>query len=175
VRPTSEISYDWKRGSLTLDAPSGVAFAGCFGVGRDPVRFANGLELKSARVVNPPGMPYPVSATENYLAFSAVATDGQPLATAHAVVISLGSTSFNTGFSLDPEQVAAGKPYVNMQGGTAPVLVARVSVELDPGPLRGMRYRMLDWQRREIGTGIIDGLTWTIPADLQIYLIECTR
>lgn len=186
VRPTPQIEYDWHRGHLKLDSPGAASYAGFFAQHGGPVRFASGVVLDQVAVVNPPGMPYPMSATEAYVAFALVAADGRPLAESASIACSLVSTSFNHGFQLDHAKVAegnlghTGKPYQGMKLGDGkakpPVLVARAGGVVTAPALAGMTWKAVDWHFRPVATGKVaaDGVL-AISADLPIYQIELSR
>lgn len=179
IAATPQMVYDHQRGHLRFDAPGAAMFCGFFAQAGGPVRFDSGLVLRDVRVLNDAGMPYPVTEDEKYVTFGVVSRDGRPLAETRDAILSAMSTSFNSGFTLDASKIAqewflSGETFPAKAGGM-PVLFARVEATLDAGPLRGMRYRMLDWHRREIASGTIDGETFVVPADKPVWMIELTR
>ncbi len=185
VRPTSQITFDWQRGNLRLDAPAGVSWTGFFARHGGPVAFSNGITLDQVEVINDPGVNYPVTDDELYISFAVVAEDGKPLAETKQAVMTLVSTSFNYGFTLDESKVAGGnlgytgKPYEGMNpGGNVPdkpaVAYVRAGARLATGPLKGMRYRMIDWRFHEIAAGVV-GDVLQIPVDKPVFTIELTR
>ncbi len=183
LKPTEQITFDWSKGSLTFDTPNGVSFAGFLGHYGAKYTFTNGVSLSNVTITNPPGMSYPVGPDELYVAFSTVAQDGQPLATSKRVLISLVSTSFNTGYKINEDNVArgdlgyTGKPFAGQRQDEhpqTPVTVARVGGTLTASALKGMHYRFLDWHFREIGTGTV-GESLSIPADKPVFITELTR
>ncbi|MBC7807702.1 MAG: hypothetical protein H7145_16335, partial [Akkermansiaceae bacterium] len=103
LTPTEEIAYDWHRGNLRFDAPGVAMFTGFFAQLESPqAHFGkSGVTLSDVVVVNPPGTPYPVGADEKYVEFSVASADGKPLPETRRAVLSLVSTSFNSGFQLD--------------------------------------------------------------------------
>jgi len=175
IRPTDEITFDTRRAHLLLDAPSAIAYNGFFAQYGGPVIFKNGLTLDQVRIINPPDMPYPVTDAEKYLGFAAVAQDGLPLAQSKKIIVSLVSTSFNTGYSADAEKVAVGKFLENQKVGKAPVLVARVGAVISGPALAGMSYKFLDWAMSTIGEGVIEKDRLTIPADQPVFCVELSR
>ena len=185
VRPTSQIAYDWQRGNLRLDAPAGVSWTGFFARHGGPVTFSNGIVMDQVEVINDPGVNFPVTKDELYVSFAVVAHDGKPLAETKSAVMSLVSTSFNYGFTLNEDKVASGnlgytgKPYEGMNaGGNVPgkpaVAYVRAGAHITTGPLKGMRYRMIDWHAREIDAGIV-GDALLIPANKPVFTIELSR
>ncbi|MFP4055699.1 MAG: hypothetical protein ACLF0G_02385 [Candidatus Brocadiia bacterium] len=184
IRPTSEITYDWQRGHLKLDAPGVAGFVGFYGDLPDPsagVTFAKtGVRLTDVKVVNPPDMPYPVTPDERYIAFSLASADGQPLATCKRALLSLVSTSFNTGFALDTSEEADIREFHGAQvargrRGRLPVLVARVDAMVECGAIDGMSYRLYDYEMNEIGGGTVGGATLRLPADKPFFLVALQR
>ncbi len=187
IRPTDQITFDWQRGFMKLDAPAGVSWTGFFARQDGPVKFADGIELDKVSVINDPGVNYPVGDDELYISFAAVAEDGKPLAESKKVVVSLVSTSFNNGFKLVEENVARGdmghtkKPYQGMTrggggDGKPPVAYVRAGATVIAPPLAGMKYKWLNWHFKPIGEGEVgaDGKL-VIPADKPIFTIELTR
>jgi len=185
LRPTNQISYDWQRGSLRLEAPAGVSWTGFFARNGGPVTFANGITMDEVEVINDAGVNYPVTKDELYVSFAAVAQDGKPLAESKHVLVTLVSTSFNWGFKLNEDNVArgdlgyTGKPYQGMNaGGNVPgkpaVAYVRAGARITSGPLKGMKYRMMDWRGKEIDSGTV-GRRLRIPADQPIFTIELSR
>ncbi len=185
IKPTDQITFDWQQSFMKFDAPAGVSWTGFFAKQTGPVRFDNGIALADVQVINDEGVNYPVTKDQLYVSFSAVADDGKPLAESKKVIVSLVSTSFNWGFKINEENVArgdlgyTGKPFegqVNAQGekGKPPVAYARAGAVVTTGPLKGMKYTMMDWALRPIGQGVV-GETLTIPADKPVFYIELTR
>lgn len=186
VRPTDQIAFDWQKGCMLFDAPAGVAWAGFFAQQPGPVRFSNGIVLSDVAVKNDEGVNYPVAADERYIAFAAVAEDGRPLAQSSKVMLSLVSTSFNWGFKLDEESVAAGDlgyrgtPYKKMtwggrEKGKPSVAYARAGATIHCPPLDGMRYTLKDWHFRTIAQGVVKDATLRVPEDQPVFYIELSR
>lgn len=180
IIPTDEIAYDWHRGNLKLDSPAAAAFVGFYGVLRDPaegVDFqAADVTLRNVTVVNPEGMAYPVTPEERYIAFSLTSADGKPLTDCGEAWLSLVSTSFNTGFSLDikpslPEYHGA----MAADGGSLPVLVARVAGTVESAAVNGMNYTMYDWEMNVIEEGQISGGKFEVPAEKPVFFIRLQR
>lgn len=172
IAPTDEIAYDTRRGGLTFDAPSGAAFTGFMTRFGNVLRFPKaGVELRDVVIDVPADMPYPEDLAEDrYIAFGVIAEDGKPLAKTASATLSLVSTSFNSGYvhSLD----AGGKA----KGGGWPVLTARVAGTVVCPAIAGMRYRLLDWHTKELGTGTVgaDGVL-QIPNTLPVWFVALSR
>ncbi len=170
IRPTDQIAYHWRKGSLMFDATSVAAYTGFLADWGDTVRFEEAdVTLRDVAIVNPSGIAFPVTEDEGYVTFALATTDGRPLDEADAARLCLVSTSFNTEFELG---MVTGR---RNQRGSIPVLVARVSATLDAPVLDGMRYTFLDWHGQPIGSGLVAGGSLTIPADLPIWTVELTR
>ena len=184
IRPTDQITFDWQKGFLKLDAPAGVSWTGFYANQTGPVVFGNGITLSNVQVVNEDGVNYPVGKDELYVSFAAVANDGKPLGESSRVTVSLVSTSFNYGFKLNEEMVArgdlgyTGKPYEGMDRGSPagkpPVAYVRAGAVITAGPLEGMKYLLLDWDMKEIGAGTV-GKELVISADKPVFVITLTR
>ena len=170
--PTKQITFDWKKGFLRLDAPAAVAFAGLMANVGEAVSFDAGVTLRDVRIRHPEGIYERVGDDEKYIAFALVSRDGKPLAACGQATLSLVSTSFNTGFRLaDP--AGGGRRTV---AGTTPVLVARVGGVVRARALAGMRYELLDWHMGRIGSGQVgeDGVL-EVPADKPVFCVQLTR
>lgn len=178
LRPTDQIEYSWKapQQHLRLDAPAGMVYSGFLGQLADPtIRFKNGVQLSNVTLINPPETPYPVSAKETFISFALTAKDGLPLKDSRRITLSLISTSFNTGFALNPEKIAAGDLYSHIKTGADPVLRTRVGGLVTAPALDGMSYRALDWHLKELAKGTVKNGQLTIPANLPIFIVEFTR
>jgi hypothetical protein len=180
LQPTDQISFDWHKGNLVFDAPSAVSYTGFFANNGATVKFKNGIVLDKVVIKNPEGISYPMSDTEKYVSFALVAEDGLSLEKSKKVYVSLVSTSFNNGFSLDNDSVAAGKPYEGLKyggdvAGKPPVLVARAGAEIKVPMLDGMKYVLKDWNFKKIGEGSIKAGTIKFPADKPVFYMELSR
>jgi len=180
-RPTPEMELDWRKGFLRFDAPGTAMYSGFFANYGGPVKFDNGIILDSVNVVNPPDMPYPVRPDELYISFCIAACDGKPIAETKRAVLSLVSTSFNSGFKIDESKIRKEyswqyNPGATIKAGRTPVLVARAGARISASALAGMRYLMRDWRLQPIGEGTVgkDGVL-KVPADKPIYIMELTR
>jgi hypothetical protein len=180
IRPTGEISYDSRKGNMVFDAPSAVSYTGFYAQNNGPVKFSSGITLDKVTIVNPEGMPYPMSGDEQYLSLGIVAEDGLPFAQSKKIIISLVSTSFNAGFSWNEDNVADRRPYDGLHAGgdvagKPPVLIARVGARLGVPMLKGMNYAFMDWYFRPIEKGTINNDELLIPPDKPIFFVELTR
>lgn len=184
IRSTSQISHDWQKGNLVFDSPGLNMFTGFAAEVDNKHKFANGIKISNIRVSNPENMPYPVSPEENYIEFCMVTKDGLSISESSQALISLVSTSFNSGFAID-EEAHANRKFTttrewmwnvnHIQPGEAPVLVSRVSAKVEGSALKGMRYRFLDWHFKELKAGEIGDEGLSIPSDMPIFLIELNR
>ncbi len=169
--PTSEITFDWKKGYLKMDAPASMTWTGFLSQVGNAVTFQDGSRLEKVTFNNPEGIYEPITAEEGYIAFSLYSEDGKPLAETKQAALSLMSSSFNTGFSL--EKLENGKTKVH--GGGMPVLVTRVGAQLTCRAIDGMRYTLRDWHMDAIGEGVVSKGVLEIPADKPVWMIELTR
>lgn len=167
--PTPQITFDWKKGSIVLDAPGGVAFGGLLANHDRQYTFTNGVTLTDVTIHHPDGIFEKVPDDELYVAFSLYATDGRPLDQSRAISLSVMSTSFNTGFRL-----GTGRDDPNVAG-TLPVLVARVSATIRAPQLNGMRYTLRDWHLQNIGSGTVRDGQFAFPADKPVFFVEFSR
>lgn len=178
VAPNEQLRYDWRRGNLTFDAPGAVMFTGFYGRLPDPergVRFRHGVALRDVEVRNPEGMPYPVTEGERYITFALASTDGRPLDACSAAIVSLVSTSFNTGFRLDEDNPRPMHGCKVAEPGGLPVLVARVGARIECDAIDGMRYTLRDYEMNVIGEGVVrDGVLEISAAD-PVFLVELER
>jgi hypothetical protein len=180
IRPTDEICYDWQHGFLLFDSASVTSFTGFLENRDSAVTFRNGVQLRDVKISNPPGIAYPVGPDDNYLEFTLVSLDGQPLETTRHALISAVSTSFNTGFRLDESKIKrefewAANPGATSSVGILPVLVARVGFHLQAPFLSGMTYTMLNWNWEVVGSGKISDGTLAISSDVPVFLIFLER
>jgi len=138
------------------------------------VAFKNGsgVTLSDVSIFNPPGSFDPVLDDERYIAFSLTTHDGKPLSESKSATLSLGSTSFNTGFSFKAER-EKGESF--SKAGTLPVLVTRVGATVTAQSLNGMRYRTLDWNFNTLTTGTVTDGKLVVPDNQPIFTIELTR
>ena len=164
LRPTDEITFDWNRGNLVFDAPGVAQFTGFLAQHGPKVEFENGVVLSDVTIRNDEGIPYPVGEDEQYISFCLTSEDGKPLAETSRAMLSLVSTSFNTGLDVPARK-----------WGSLPVLYARVGGTITAPALDGMRYTLRDWHMREIGKGIVKNATLKISADLPVFTVEMER
>jgi len=57
--PTPQISFDWKKGNLIIDAPGAVAFTGLIDCDGSEVRFQQGITLRAVSLINRPAVSAP--------------------------------------------------------------------------------------------------------------------
>ncbi|PTY05072.1 hypothetical protein DB346_02360 [Verrucomicrobia bacterium LW23] len=105
--------------------------------------------------------------------------DGLPFAKTKRASLSLVSTSFNSGFRLDPAKLAASNNGLQpgaVVAGKAPVLVTRAGAILTAPALAGMTYTLRDWNMKSLGSGTIppNGVLKLEAAD-PIWVLELTR
>ena len=179
-KPTEQIEFDWHKGHLKLDAPGAVGYVGFFAQYGGPVKFSNGIILDKVTMKNDSGIAYPVTNDELYVCFSAAARDGRPLNTSRDVLITLVSTSFNKGFKLDHSKFIAEflwqeNPKAVVEIGKWPVLFAKPGATITAPMLNGMKYSLVDWHMKTIGTGVISGGKFDIPADKPVFCMQLTR
>ncbi len=174
-RPTNQILFDWKKGYLSKDAPTGVAWTGMLAHYGEQVTFNHGVTLRNVVINNPEGIFQPVREDEKYIAFSLYATDGQPLENAKSASLSLVSTSFNTGFRLGDTVVNPYRPPQGTVGGRFPVLVARVGATIEAPALDGMSYTLRDWHMKEIGRGRVENGVFTLSSEQPVFVVEFER
>ena len=180
IRPTDEIEYDWRMGHLKFDSPSAAAYAGFFANHGGPVKFSSGVVLDKVQINNPEDIAYPVTEDELYVSFCLVSRDGRPLAKTRDALISLVSTSFNSGFKLDhskfkSEYLWQRNPGATVSIGKAPVLVARAGATLTVPMLDGAAYTMKDWHLRPIASGVVADGILVVPAGQPVFTIELRR
>ena len=182
IRPTDNIEYDRQKGHLKLDAPGVASYTGFFAQYGGPVSFKSGVVLRDVRVENPPGMAYPVGEDEKYVEFTLASADGLPLAQTKKAVLSVVSTSFNSGFKLDESRIRNAFLWSANKGATVSIgdpggkpLVARVDAVIDLPLFDGADYRFLDWNYDEIARGKITNGTLRIPADKPVFITEIMR
>ncbi|MDX1935104.1 MAG: hypothetical protein SFU56_21105 [Capsulimonadales bacterium] len=182
IQPNEAITFDVRRGGLTMDSPSGAVFTGFMARFGASLAFRNGVVLKDVAIRVPDTMPYREGiAEEKYIGFALVPEDGLPLARSRRLTLGLVSTSFNSGFKMGDWDPAKGVPprYGLPPGcefGATPVLVARVRGTVQAPFLRGMRYVFRDWHGREIGGGTVgtEGAL-TVPHEKPVWIVELRR
>ncbi|MEM8737045.1 MAG: hypothetical protein AAGG38_01010 [Planctomycetota bacterium] len=167
--PTQEITFDWKKGHMVLDSDSAVGWAGLMGHVGDHLTFSSSVTLSDVTIDNPEGIYSPVG-DEKYIAFSLYSQDGQPLASAQRIGLSLMSTSFNTGFA--PQEPGKRGRWI---AGDTPVLVARVGGTIESPYLDGMAYTLRDWHMKKIGQGVVRDGRFEFPIDKPVFVVEFER
>lgn len=170
ITATPQIVFDVQRSCLLFDAPGAASYTGFLQQwGSERIAFANGVTLGDIRHADPEGTPFP-SGDERYCSFALASEDGLPLAETRRAVLSLVSSSFNTGLTVDREKRAF------TDWGTTPVLVTRVAATVTAPALAGAKWRMIDFNERVLAEGMIaaDGIL-RIPADQPVFLTELWR
>lgn len=153
VTPNDVIRYDWTRSSMLWDAPGAISYGGFLARWGEEVVFENGVTLRNVDFHNPEGIAYPVDPEdERYLVFVLTSTDEMGLGETAEAVLTIKSTSFNSGFEFGLE---TGEQNVK---GALPVLETLVSAEVVVPALAGVSYELLDWHGEVIGKG-------AVPAD----------
>lgn len=178
VRSTPEIEWDFKKQHLRFDAPAAAAYTGFLANYGGPLRFAaSNAELTQVRIANPEGLFDPVREDEQYIAFSAVAEDGKPLAESASIRIALVSTSQNTGFRLNKDTATTKEWNVgpNISFGKVPVLVARVGGVLSAPWLKGLKWRALDFNLKELATGTLTEGKLEISEQQPVFCVVLER
>ncbi len=183
ITPTPQVTYDWQKGHLTFDAPGVAMYTGFLGqYGQERVGFKNGVVFDNVEIYNPPGMPYPVSADEKYVSISCTSTDGTRLEDAQEILLSAVSTSFNSGFKLDPSKLKREFAWTFKENtgatvdvGKLPVQVSRVGVTVETPSWTGYYYEMLDFHLRPLAQGKIQGKQLHIPGDQEIFLVRVVK
>ena len=175
--PTKAITFDWKKGYLMFDDEKTLAFAGMLAKYGEEVKFSNGIILKNVNINNPQGIFSPVTENEKYIAFAFVSEDGKTIKETHKASIAIMSTSFNNGFSMDPQKILKyGHPSkADTKAGGLPVLVARVGATIESKDLNGMKYIFRDWNMKKIAQGEIKDGKLILPSDTPVFLTELFR
>lgn len=166
--PTPEMTFDWKKGFVRFDSPAVSAFTGLLARYGDSLDFKSGVSVREIKIVNPPGSFDPVGDDERYIAFALYSLDGKPLEKCSRAALSLVSTSFNSGFSINPENM-------KVKAGGLPVLVSRVGAKLGSEAFNDMEYTFRDWHFNAIGSGKITDGELIIPSDRPVFLVELNR
>ncbi len=167
ITPNDQVLFDYQRACLLMTAPGAASYTGFLGeFGAPAVTFANGVVLRDVVHRDPVGTPYPAGA-ERFTAFTLASEDGKPFAQSARALLTLVSSSFNTGLDFLKE-----KP----DWGREPVLVTRLGATVVARDLAGMTWRMIDFNERVLATGTVatDGVI-TIPADQPVWLTELVR
>ncbi len=186
LKPTDQMTYDWRKGYLRIDSPAAAAFTGFLAqYGSDQVKFDNGVVISKVSVENDADAPYPVTPEETYVSIGIASEDGKPLAECQRAVISAVSTSANKGLKVGRDPEAPDRPGHVWQGSKVfapkwdshdPVQFSRVNCTVTAPALAGMKYRMRDWHWNVIGTGQVgaDGMI-EISAKAPVFMIELNR
>jgi hypothetical protein len=184
LKPTTQMTYDWRKGYLKIDSAATAAFTGFLAqYGADTVEFGNGVKISGVSVVNPPDAPYPVTPEESYVSIGVATSDGKSLKDCSKAVLSAVSTSANKGLKVGRDPAAPDRPPHVWAGSKVfegawktPVLVSRVNCTVTAPALAGMKYRMRDWYWKVVEEGVVaDGGKLTLSADKPIFVVELER
>ncbi|MFA0752058.1 MAG: hypothetical protein SLRJCFUN_002461 [Candidatus Fervidibacter sp.] len=170
----------WSRqeGFLKLDLPAAKAAAGFLPPSLD---FRDGVRLEGVRKLwlDPddfaPSKDGQGKSYRPYYVFTMVSENGENLAQARRIFVSLVSTSHNAGFTIDPERLGPGggdgiAPAI-LSHGTKPVLVNRVGAILVVPFAKGWHYRKLDFSLRPFEEGTAQGKVIIAPTDPLFLLV----
>lgn len=180
VRPTPEITYQWKQGRLIIDSPRVRLLAG---FAPENFQFKSGEKLQDITLDIPEGTPY-VRENERFVCFAICSQDDKPLAESDDIVAMAVSTSWNTGFKLDADKFDAAmkkRPHgplaaaVSIEPGTMPVLVTRVGWTLSAPWLAGMTAERYDFSLETYRTEGLDGPSLQISADEPLFFVNLKR
>ena len=172
--PTPEIEYNWNQGYLQFDNEQVCMFTG-FLHGEDrSLMFDNGVEVSRVEFRNPENIAYPVTGEEGYFEFTLTSLDKKAIDESEELLVSLVSTSFNSGFELDHSKIKREflwnwnkKSTVNT--GSTPVLVTRVGCNIKlPGIIKG-DYLFYDFHFNLIGSGSFTRGEICIPCDKPVF------
>ncbi|NBB94483.1 MAG: hypothetical protein GVY16_01945 [Planctomycetes bacterium] len=182
ITPTDEITYDWRQGFCRFDAPGAAMFTGFLGQlidADETLTFdAAGVVLSDVAAHNPDGMPYPVTDEEGYVTFALASSDGKRLSETKRAVMSLVSTSFNTGFRLEKSKKPSeyfGAKVAKGKAGDLPVLVARVSGSVRGKAIDGMQWTFYDYEMNVLDRGRVSDGVVRIPADKPVFYVTLER
>ena len=163
ARPTDQLEFDYQKGHILIDAPGVVSYVGFFGqYGSDEIVFTNGVRLSGISYSVPEGCPYPPEEDEKFICFSLVSGDGKPLEDCSKAVLSLVSSSFNTGFRVDSD---TGK----VSYGDVPVLVTRVGAKVYVPHLAGAEWRMIDFDGKDLDENESNQLARCVHAGYDVF------
>ena len=172
LRASPDVEFDYHRGHVLFDAPGVASYTGFLNqYGADAVTFRNGVTLGNVKHLFPADAPF-AAGDERYVSFTLASEDGLPLSRCARAVLTLVSSSFNTGTRVAVK--ADGSEEWNW--GKGPILTTRVGATLTAKAIVGMRYRMIDFDEKALVEGIVpaSGIL-TIPADKPIWITELTR
>lgn len=181
VRPTPEITYQWKQGLLIIDAPRVRLLAGFV---PENFQFKSGEKLQNINLNIPDGTPF-VRAGERFVCFAMSSQDDKPLAESSDILVMANSTSWNTGFNLDTdkfdaemkanENVGPMAAARSIDAGTLPVLVTRVGWTLDAPWLTGMTAERHDYSLETYDTDQLTGSSLQVSAEEPLFFLNLKR
>ncbi|MCC7348931.1 MAG: hypothetical protein IT446_00045 [Phycisphaerales bacterium] len=147
-------------------------------------QFKSGEKLQDITLNIPDCTPY-VRKDERFVCFALCSQDDKPLADSSDIVAMAVSTSWNTGFKLDPDKFDAEMKITHGHGpksaanaivpGTKPVLVTRVGWTLDAPWLTGMTAERYDFSLKAYRTGKLDGPSLHVSAEEPLFFVELKR
>jgi hypothetical protein len=176
VKPTDQITIDWKSGYLQVDSPKAKAVGGFL---PEQWKFSDGVTLDNIHVHHPKGEPY-VIPRERFAVVYLVADDAQPLAKSKRIVLTASSTSFREDFSVNADAIDMEKlsdhvwsaPYKKLfrykklpKGQLIRNLISRVGLTVHAKFLKGKSWKMYDWHLKVIDSGTVVGDEFVLPAD----------
>jgi hypothetical protein len=171
IRPTSQIEFDVQRSHLKFDAPGAASYTGFLGqYGSEAVRFDQArVDLTEVTHRDPAGTAFPAGGGK-FTSFTLASEDGKALDKTSKAVLTLVSSSVNTGLKVDTDK----RKVVDF--GKEPVLVTRVGAKVVAPALQGMNWRMIDFNERTLAEGTVgaDGVI-VIPADKPVWMTELIR
>lgn len=178
-RISDALHWSRREGFLKLDLPTAKAASGFLPPNLD---FRDGVRLEGVRKLwlDPddfaPSKDGQGKSYHPYYVFTMVSEDGQSLAQAKRILVSLVSTSHNAGFAFDPKRAGpygSGLPPAILSHGTKPVQVNRVGATLVVPFAKGWHYRKLDFSLRPFEEGVAQGKVTIEPTEpLCLLVIE---
>jgi hypothetical protein len=179
-RPTPAITYRWKEGQLIIESPRVRVMAGFV---PEAHTFERGEKLEGISLGIPEGTPF-VREGERYVCFALCSQDEKPLAESGDIVAMAVSTSWNSGFKLDPEKYDAELKATQhgpisaaraLERGGLPVLVTRVGWTLEAPWLAGLTAERHDFSLETYRTDELKGPSLSVEADEPLFFIHLKR
>jgi hypothetical protein len=168
--PTDEISFDWKGGFVKMSAPKALGFAGNVSSGSN-LEWGE-VKMSNITISNPEGIYDPIDPTQPWFAVSIYSVDNKPLSESNQVNISIGATSFNTGYAMG----AYHEGKVAGTRGTLPVLVSRMGASFEIPQFSNAQFVMKDFNGDIIDQGTLDSRGRLIlKKDQPVWYIEMTK
>ncbi|NJO69603.1 MAG: hypothetical protein HC830_10245 [Bacteroidetes bacterium] len=168
-RPTDELVFNWKKGYFKADAPIAVAFTGSVQSG-GKLTWGN-IYMSNITVCNPKGAFDPLDPGKPWLAVSIYSLDGKPLAVTTSAGISLGSTSYNSGYLMGGQ--GNGLP---AKEGTLPVLTTRIGAKFKIPGFAGANYIMHNFNGQIIDKGMLNSKgEFILKSNQPVWYIELKK